>query len=64
MLLALLPVECAVTLPETTGRPLLNTLKWSCCSRYTNNAISFFPEVELSQLRYGLLPGAVEPGER
>lgn len=52
MLLVLLPVECAVMLPERTGQPLLNTLKWSCYSRYTNNAISFFAEVKLSQLLF------------
>ena len=63
VLRVLLLVECAVMLPERTGQPLPNTLKWSCCSRYTNNAISFFPEVKLSQLLYGLLPGALEPGE-
>lgn len=63
VLRVLLPVECAVMLPERTGQPLPNTLKWSCCSRYTNNAVSFFPEVKLSQLLYGLLPGAMEPGE-
>ena len=63
VLRVLLLVECAVMLPERTGQPLPNALKWSCCSRYTNNAISFFPEVKLSQLLYGLLPGALEPGE-